>query len=193
MADPRVRGLPDEDVEELIGRLEPLLERIERATGPVAEVAAEAVEGLALLYGTALARVLALAEETPALVESLLGDGLVEHLLALHGLHPSPVRERVLRSLDDIAPRLRSHGARVELIALEDGVARLRYTAGGCRSTAAAIERAIGDAVLAAAPELSGVTTVPAERAPAVIPVEALLRKPATPARPGSGPGSGSA
>lgn len=188
MADLPVAGLPDEDVEELVGRLEPLLERIERASGPVAEAAAEAVEGLTLLYGTALARVLALAEDTPALVESLPRDRLVHHLLALHGLHPWPVRERVLRALDDLAPRLRSHGARVELVAVEDGVARLRYAAGGCRSTAAAIERAIGDAVLAAAPELSEVTTVPAERAPAVIPVEALLRKPAAPAGPGGGP-----
>lgn len=178
MADPPLRGLPDEDVEELVGRLESLLERVERATGPDAEAAAEAVEGLALLYGTALARVMALAVETPALVESLLEDPLVHHLLALHGLHPRPVRERVVRALDDLAARLRSPA---ELVAVEDGVARVRYAAGGCRSTAAATERAIRDAVLAAAPELSEVTTVPAaesRRPSALIPVEALLRGP---------------
>jgi Fe-S cluster biogenesis protein NfuA len=189
MADPAARGLPDEDVEDLIGRLEPLLEQLERATGPVAEVAAQAVEGLALLYGTALARVMALADET--LVASLLRERLVRHLLALHGLHPQPVRERVLGALDDLRPALRTHGAHVELIAVEDGVARLRYSAGGCRSTATAVERAISDAVLAAAPELHGVTAEGAQgrpRPPTVIPVESLLRRPATPAGPGGGP-----
>jgi Fe-S cluster biogenesis protein NfuA len=192
MADLPVHGLPDDDVEELIGRLEPLLEQIERATGPVAEVAAQAVEGLALMYGTALARVLTMAEGTPDLVRSLVQDQLVHHLLALHGLHPQPVRERVLRAIDDIEPRLRSRGGHVELIAVEDGVARLRWSAGGCGSTAGAVERAIGDAVLAAAPELRRVETVPAPRGrrpPAVIPAESLLRKPTTPAGPGGGPG----
>lgn len=93
MADRPPPGLPDEDVEELLGRLETLLDRLERATGPVAELAAETVEGLALMYGTALARVVALAgERAPDLVASLVQDELMHHLLALHGLHPQPAR-----------------------------------------------------------------------------------------------------
>ena len=191
MADAPVRGLPDEDVEELVGRLETLLDQIEQATGPVAEVAAQAVEGLALLYGAALARVLALAEGTPQVVRALAQDQLVRHLLALHGLHPEPVRERVLRALDDLGPGLRSRGGHVELVGIEDGVARLRWSVGGCRSTATTIKQAVSDAILAAAPELRGVETVPASgesRPPTLIPVESLLRKPPAPAGPGGGP-----
>lgn len=179
MADPPVRGLPDEDVEELVGRLEAVLEQVERAEGPVAEVATQAVEGLTLLYGTALARVLTCAERSPELLGDLLQDQLVHHLLALHGLDPRPVRERVLRALDELRPVLGSRGGHVELVGIEDEVARLRWSAGGCGSTATAIERAIGDAVLAAAPELRGVETVRSAGPPTLIPAESLLRRPA--------------
>ncbi|GLY75093.1 NifU family protein [Actinoallomurus iriomotensis] len=186
MADRPIRGLPDEDVEALIGRLEALLDRLERATGPVAELAAQAVEGLALMYGTALARVMALAgDDAPELVSALVRDELVHHLLALHGLHPQPARERVLRALDDIGPRLRSHGGDVELIEVTDDVARLRWSVAGCGSTSAAIGRLISDAVAGAAPELrvEAVTASGEPGPPALIPVESLLRRPATPVR----------
>lgn len=111
-------------------RLETLLDRLERATGPVAELAAQAMEGLALMYGTALARVVArAADDAPDLVPSLVDDELLHHLLALHGLHPQSARERVLRALEEIGPRLRSHGGDVELIEVKDEVARVRWSA----------------------------------------------------------------
>lgn len=181
MADRPPPGLPDEDVEELLGRLETLLDRLERATGPVAELAAETVEGLALMYGTALARVVALAGDRASdLVASLVQDELMHHLLALHGLHPQPARERVLRALDDIKPGLRSRGADVELIEVKDDVARVRWSAAGCGSTSAAIGRLIRDAVTGAAPELrvETVTGSGGPRPPTLIPVESLLRGP---------------
>lgn len=185
MADPPAHALPDEDVRDLIGRLDGLLEQVERATGPTAEVAAQAVEALALVYGTALARVMALAGGTPQVVSSLTEDELLHHLLALHGVHPHPAEQRIRRALDELRPHLRSRGDDVELAGVEDGVAMLRWSGGprrGC--SAAAVEQAVGDAVIAAAPELRGVRTVaaPGERRPtAVIPVDALLRRPTTP------------
>jgi Fe-S cluster biogenesis protein NfuA len=185
MADRPALGLPDEDVEELLGRLETLLDRLERATGPVAELAAQAVEGLALMYGTALARIMALARGAPELVSSLVEDELLHHLLALHGLHPQPARERVRHALEEIGPGLRSRGGDVELIEVEDGVARVRWSVTGCGSTAAAIRKLISDAVLGAAPELrvETVTESGGRRPPALIPVESLLRGPTTSAR----------
>lgn len=181
MADPPSHGLPDEDVEQLVGRLESLLAQIEQESGPVADIARQAVEGLALMYGTALARVMAVTGAAPELGPALIRDRLVHHLLALHGLHPWPARERVLQALDEIGPELASRGGHVELIDVEAGVARLRWSTGGCRSTAAATEQAIRDAVLAAAPELRDVATVPApgRPRPAVIPVTSLLHRPA--------------
>ena len=43
-------------------------------------------------------------------------DELVAHLLLLHGLHPVPVRERVLGALDEVRPYLATHGGGVELL-----------------------------------------------------------------------------
>ncbi len=197
---PGTRGLPDGDVRDLVQRLDTLLAGIEQATGPVAELAAEAVEALALVYGTALARVTALAGSAPGVLAALADDELLHHLLALHGVHPRPAGERIRQALDDLRPHLR--GEEVELAGVEDGIARLRRSgsggAGGCGRSAGAVQRAIGEAVLAAAPELRGVEFVPVpggRPAPAVIPVESLLRRPrpptagapaATPAGPAS-------
>jgi hypothetical protein len=162
--------LPDEEVRDLVERLETLLARMEQATGPVADLAARTVEALVTVYGTALGRVMALAGGTP-LASSVLDDELLRHLLLLHGLHPEPVEERIRRALGELRPHL----ADVDLDGIEDGVARLRWSRGGRGCSASAEERAIADAVLAAAPELCGVRAVSEQ---ALIPVESLLRRP---------------
>ncbi|HYZ57213.1 MAG TPA: NifU family protein [Streptosporangiaceae bacterium] len=186
-------GLPDEEVRALIGRLDTLLGQIEEATGPVAETAIEAVEALTEVYGTALARVMALASSAPEVVSSLAGDELLHHLLILHGIHPQPVGERIARALDGVRPYIRSHGGDVELTAIDGDVARIRLSGScqGCASSAATLEHAVTDAVLTVAPELARVEAEPApqqQHSPAVIPVESLLRKPATLTRAGSEP-----
>lgn len=194
-------GLTDEQVRGLVERLDALLARVEDVSGPGTEVAAEAVEALARLYGAALARVMALAGAAPGVVTALAEDELLHHLLALHGVHPRPVEERIRRALDDLRPRLRERGEDVEPVGLADGVARLRRSGGGrgCGCSAGAAEQAIAGAVLAAAPELRGVEILPAPGgppSPAVIPADSLLRRPAEAAGPGCGsraePASGS-
>ncbi|MEV0400137.1 NifU family protein [Actinoallomurus sp. NPDC050550] len=175
--DPPAGGLPEAEVEDRLARLDGLLERLEQATGPVAETAAQAIEALTEVYGTALARLTALVGGLPELASALTRDELVHHLLILHGIHPQPVEERVARVLDDA---LRAGGGTVELAEITGDVARLRWSGGrGCASSAAAVEGAIADAVLAVAPELRRVEVTPAERAPAVIPADSLLRRPA--------------
>ena len=56
-------------------------------------------------------------------------DELVAHLLLLHGLHPVPVRERVIGALDEVRPYLVAHGGGVELLGVDDGV--VHAAAGG--------------------------------------------------------------
>lgn len=186
-------GLDDAAVEQCLTRLDELLERIEAMPGPTAEMALEAVETLAEVYGTALARVMALAADLPGpagpagsagavgFVDALVGDELLRHLLVLHGIHPDPVEERVARAVEEVRPYVRSRGGEVELTEIEDGVARLRLTAGGCGSTSAALADAVTESLLAAAPELVGVDPVRVvpRSAPALIPVESLMRRPA--------------
>lgn len=171
---PEPAGLPDAEVRERVTRLDDLLERLEQVPGPAAEVAMEAIEVLTEVYGTALARVVASVGE--ATLRSLADDEVVGHLLLLHGLHPDPPEQRIARALDEVRPEL-GEGA-VELTGIDDdGVATIRVTAAGCRSTAARTASAVRDVVLAAAPELADVHPVTA-RPPALIPVDSLLRRP---------------
>ncbi len=138
--------MTDEEVRELVGRIESLLEEIDGDPK-----AGAAVEALVALYGEALARILAGADPVD--------DELLSHLLLVHDLHPVDVETRVRRALDDVRPYLGSHGGDVELLGVEKGVARLRLggTCNGCPSSSVTLRNAIEDAIMKAAPELVGV------------------------------------
>ncbi|HWE13689.1 MAG TPA: NifU family protein [Solirubrobacteraceae bacterium] len=186
-------GLPEEEIRDRLERLDVLLERLEQAPGPVAETAIEAVEALTEVYGTALARMVNLAGGAPQVIAALSRDELLHHLLILHGIHPQPAAERVARALDAARPYIRSHGGEVELAGIDDGVARIKLSGSceGCASSAATLQHTVTEAVLTAAPELTGVEAEPSapKPSPPVIPVESLLRKPAAAGTAGGEPG----
>jgi Fe-S cluster biogenesis protein NfuA len=169
-------GLDDQEVMGRIERLDGLLEQLERTPGATAASALEAVELLAGIYGEALSRVMGRVASAPGLTEQLTADELLWHLLVLHELHPGSVRERVDRALDDVRPYLAAHGGDVRLASVEEGVARVRLAAKGCGSSSASLEEAVREAVLALAPELSGVERAPGDdaRPPAFVPVDSL-------------------
>lgn len=187
MADPPLPGsrLDDEAVRQRLVRIDELLDRVEQMPGPTTDAAIEAVQILTEIYGEALSRVLGCAgRET---VERCVDDELLRHLLVLHEIHPDSVEQRVQQVLADLRPELESRGGTVELLEIEAGVARLRVSGGGgcssCSSSAEPADEAITEAVLALAPELVRVETVhetAGRTTQAVIPVEALLRRPAT-------------
>ena len=60
----------------------------------------------------------------------------VATLLLIHDLHPVPLEERVQAALDSVRPYMESHGGNVELLSLEDGVARIRLQ-GSCSDCSA--------------------------------------------------------
>ena len=126
-----------------VERVEQLLESIE--DGPRA---VEAVQAVVDLYGEALARLLAGADPVE--------DELVSHLLLVHDLHPVDVETRIRQALDGVRPYLGSHGGDVELLGVEDGVARVRLggTCDGCPSSAVTLQNAIEAAILKAAPDV---------------------------------------
>lgn len=161
-------------------RLDELLERVDALPAAVGGPAAEAVELLVQVYGEALARVLDAAAGNGDLLARLAGDELLGHLLVAHGVHPEPVEARVERALEDVRPYLRSHGGDVALTAIDDDVAvvRLSGACDGCASSAATLTLAVEEAILTAAPELSGVRAEQAAAAPPVIPIEAIRRRP---------------
>jgi Fe-S cluster biogenesis protein NfuA/nitrite reductase/ring-hydroxylating ferredoxin subunit len=134
------------EVRERVARVEALLAEIEDDAA-----ATDALAAVVELYGEALARLVAGADPVE--------DELVSHLLLVHGLHPVEVEARVRGALEEVRPYLRSHGGEVELLAIDDTVARVRLhgSCDGCPSSATTMRLAIEDAVLKAAPELSAV------------------------------------
>lgn len=162
--------MDDREARELVGRIEAQLE----AAG---EGAAELVASLLELYGEGLARVLARVPDPAAVA----GDEVVGHLLLLHGLHPVPLAERVRGALDEVRPYLESHGGDVELLGVEDGVARLRLqgSCSGCPSSTATLKLAIEEAVQKAAPDVERIEAegVAAPAEPALLQIEIPPRR----------------
>jgi Fe-S cluster biogenesis protein NfuA len=166
--------LDEEAVAERLSRLDGLLEQLERVPGPMTGAAIEAVRTLIEVYGEALARVLDGADRS--LVDRMAGDDLIGHLLVLHGIHPEPPERRAARAVDALRPAVRERGGDIELADVTEGVARVRLAAKGCGSSSAALEDAVREAVLALAPELTGVERAPGQdaRRPAFVPLDAL-------------------
>jgi len=165
--------LSDNDVRARVAKIDSLLEQVENMREPASrDVALAAVQGLIDLYGEGLSRIVkhtssTCDDETSAKVASAFaGDELVSHLLLLHGLHPDDLHERVEQALEHVRPYLASHGGNVELVAIEDGVARVKLTGSchGCAASEVTLRAMVDDAVFAAAPELTRVENdAPAE------------------------------
>jgi Fe-S cluster biogenesis protein NfuA/nitrite reductase/ring-hydroxylating ferredoxin subunit len=155
--------LDDQGLQERVARIETLLGEIETLADPNARSKAAEVVGVLLeLYGEGLARmmeVVAQGEESERTLEAFGEDELVSHLLLLHGLHPLDVQARVVQALEEVRPYLQSHGGNVELLGVEEGVARVRMegSCDGCPSSTVTLKLAIEEAVLKAAPDLEGI------------------------------------
>ena len=81
------------------------------------------------------------------------------------------------QALDDVRPYLGSHGGDVELLGVENGVARVRLegTCNGCPSSTVTLRNAIEEAIMGAAPELERVEAEGvAEPQPALVQIGSL-------------------
>lgn len=179
--------MDDGSARELVGRVEGLLAQVETLPGP----ALDTVQALVALYGEGLTRIVdeIAARDDGSLAEALGGDELVAHLLLLHGLHPVPVAERVLGALQEVRPYLESHGGDVELVGVEDGVARLRLngSCSGCPSSTMTLKLAIEEAIFKAAPDVEEVVAEGAVET-AAPPSNGLIQLEVLPASAPSGP-----
>jgi Fe-S cluster biogenesis protein NfuA/nitrite reductase/ring-hydroxylating ferredoxin subunit len=165
---PAERAGPESD--DLLARIEALSEELETVQDPRARaVAGELMSATLELHGRALARVMELVDEAgpsaAGLRDALVGDGIVASLLLVHGLYPVDLETRVREALDEVRPYMESHGGNVELLSLEDGVARLRLQGSceGCPASSATLELAIKKALMEAAPDLDGLEVEGAE------------------------------
>jgi Fe-S cluster biogenesis protein NfuA/nitrite reductase/ring-hydroxylating ferredoxin subunit len=152
--------IDDQGLRERVARMETLLGEIETLPDQNARSKAAEVVGVLLdLYGEGLARmmeVVAEGEERERTFDAFAEDELVSHLLLLHGLHPLDLQTRVVMALEEVRPYLQSHGGNVELLGVEDGVARLRMqgSCSGCPSSTVTLRLAIEEAIQKSAPDL---------------------------------------
>jgi Fe-S cluster biogenesis protein NfuA/nitrite reductase/ring-hydroxylating ferredoxin subunit len=153
-------GLDSERHLERVQELTQALEALE--DGPAKEIAEDAIGAIVELYGDGLARIVDILGDSGVagqeIHERLVDDGVVASLLLIHDLYPIDLETRVREALDTVRPYMESHGGNVELLALDDGVARLRLVGSchGCAASAATLELAIKDALDEAAPDLAG-------------------------------------
>jgi Fe-S cluster biogenesis protein NfuA/nitrite reductase/ring-hydroxylating ferredoxin subunit len=143
--------------EELIERVQALTAQLDEVQDLQARaVADELVASIMQLYGEGLERIMAAVDEPTR--DRLVDDGVVASLLLIHGLYPVPLEDRVREALDSVRPYMESHGGDVELIAVEDGVARMRLVGHckGCPASEATLELAIKKALEETAPDLEG-------------------------------------
>ena len=172
--------LDDPEVRARLAVLNDQLDQLESMPGPISELGLTAVAGVAEVYGQALIRTLELADA--AAVERMLGDELIAHLLALHGIHPESVETRLGRVIDVLRAALSDQGGTVELDRVDETVAVVRVALGGRASRSANIEQTVRRAVMTAVPELANVTIESAggSSATAFVPLDALMRSAAS-------------
>jgi Fe-S cluster biogenesis protein NfuA len=145
-------------------RIEALIQEVARFSDLHARTTTEElVQALLDMYGEGLARILELTAQGEAqgsaLIAEFAHDDLVGSLLLLHGLHPVAIETRIAEALDGVRPYLKAHGGSVEFVNIENGVAHLRLTGGGCNGCSSSIsmlKQALEEAIYNAAPDLDG-------------------------------------
>ncbi len=160
----RVRA---ERIEELVRALD------EIADAHAQSVARELVQSVTELHAEGLERTLeVLSNFGPPgaeIIDSLGEDDLVGPLMALHGLHPLALRERVARAVDRF-------GTEAELLGVEEGNVRIRLRghSHGCGSAGGSARASLEDAIYNAAPDLESLSIEEASPMSSFVPLDAL-------------------
>ncbi|MEA2332145.1 MAG: hypothetical protein QOH58_2283 [Thermoleophilaceae bacterium] len=143
--------------EQLIARVQELTGRLEDLDDPACRgLAEELTAAVVQMYGAGLERIVELADAGTR--DEMAKDGLVAGLLMIHDLYPVPIEERVAQALDTVRPYMESHGGNVELLGIENGIAKLRLEGSckSCRASSSTLELAVRQALEEAAPDLDG-------------------------------------
>jgi Fe-S cluster biogenesis protein NfuA/nitrite reductase/ring-hydroxylating ferredoxin subunit len=148
---------------ELLDRVQQLSAQVDQLSDPRArELAQDLVAAVIAMYGDGLARIMEVISESreagATILDQLAQDGAVASLLLIHDLYPVSLEQRVVEALNTVRPSMESHGGTVELVGIDDGVARLvlQGSCNGCSASRATLELAIKQALDEHAPDLAG-------------------------------------
>ncbi len=144
-------------------RIQEIVEQIGSVPDPATrELMQECVASVLSFCGEGLERVLQIVKrsgiEGQRIHEELIRDRIVSGLLLIHGIHPVDIETRLKEALEKIRPYMKSHGGDVELLGLQDDMARLRLSGSckSCPSSAVTMELAVRHALEEACPDLVG-------------------------------------
>lgn len=110
------------------------------------------------------------------LLFELVDDPAVRAVLALHGIIRADPLTRAEQALAGVRPYLQSHGGDVELVAITDGVARVRLhgSCSGCSMSAVTLREVVSEALVDGVDEVRSVEVVEDQPTAAFIPVSAI-------------------
>jgi Fe-S cluster biogenesis protein NfuA len=143
--------------------IQQLMEQSQRLADPSArELVQDCIQTLLAFQGRGLGQILEVVlnagPEGEMVMDRLLANDAVRALLLIHGLHPMDLPSRLQQALDQVRPYMESHGGNVELLSLENDVARLRLqgTCKTCPSSTVTMELAVRKAIEEFCPDLAG-------------------------------------
>jgi Fe-S cluster biogenesis protein NfuA len=144
-------------------KIERLTERVQSLADPEARAAAlELMQAVLHLHADCMERMVETIFQQPRgpeMLEEMAADPMIAGLLLLYGLHPEPLEERVLRSLEKVRPYLESHGGNVELLGIEGSTVRLQLVGSckSCPSSSATLKQAVERAIYEVAPDVTAI------------------------------------
>jgi Fe-S cluster biogenesis protein NfuA len=162
------------DSRQMARRLQELIEQIQNQPNPAARaLLQQCFQSLLTFYGEGLSHMLECLQtsgpEGKAILTRMLEDQAASALLFIHGLHPVPLETRLRAALEKVRPYMQSHGGNIELLSLQNDVARVKLegTCKTCPSSTITLELAVRRAVDEACPDLLGFEVIGIGEAPA--------------------------
>jgi len=171
--------------QEQVRKLGGLVARFEQQPdSPEKSAGKEIIQLLMDVQGQGLERVMELIfenrESGAALIDRLGKDDVTGGLLLLYSLHPDELETRVQTAVARLQPRLRKLSCSIELLAVEEGAARVQLSRGGhnCSSSTQELRAIIENGIYELAPDLASLEILGLEesRPNGFVALETLVR-----------------
>jgi nitrite reductase/ring-hydroxylating ferredoxin subunit/Fe-S cluster biogenesis protein NfuA len=164
-------------------RVDTAVERVGLLDAAGSKVALDLKAALEEFHRDGLVRIVKALKADPRgkeLLFELVDDPVVYALLAMHGIVRADPTALAQRALEEVRPYLESHGGGVSLVGLELPVARVTLSGActGCSQSATTLREIVERAIVAAVPGVQQVEVVPAEPAPALVPLSSIGLRP---------------
>lgn len=158
--------VPDEidDLNRQSAHIQELIEEIDSFSDPDAkETMQECIQEILSFYGRGLEKILSIiskgsSQASKDIYNDLLEDSFINGLLLIHDLHPLDLKTRLYKALAKVKPYMDSHGGSVEIVSLDNGIAKLKLSGSckGCPSSSSTLELGIKQAIEENCPDLLG-------------------------------------